>query len=85
MTRQVANARVLNGSGGPGAARSVSRGSEAEREEATPILKLLHLSASPAVTPDDQEPSAPVVLSLVGTSGARRIQQTKTPGTGCGS
>lgn len=70
---------------GPGNARSVRRGSEAEQEEATPILKLLHLSASPAVTPDDQEPSAPVVLSLVGTSGARRIQQTKTPGTGCGS
>lgn len=53
------------------------------KQEATLILKLLHLSASPAATPDVQEPSAPVVLSLVETSRAIRIQLTKTPGTGC--
>lgn len=61
------------------------RRSSEVKQEATLILKLLHLSASPAVTPDVQEPSAPVVLSLVETSGAIRIQLTKTPGTGCWS
>lgn len=63
--------------------REGGRRSGEVKQEATLILKLLHLSASPAATPDVQEPSAPVVLSLVETSRAIRIQLTKTPGTGC--
>lgn len=61
--------------------RSASRdeGGEAE-QEATPDIKLLHLSASPAVTPDLQEPSAPLVFSRrLKTSRSIRIRHTKRP------
>lgn len=43
----------------------------------------MHLLASPAVTSNLQEPSAPLVLSLIATSRAIRIKETKDPGTDC--
>lgn len=52
-----------------------------------PDIKLLHLSASPAVTPDLQEPSAPLVFSrrLKNQQVHKDPAHKEAPGTGCGS